>query len=145
MLRLHPVQAFLTPRAALRKGSRLAEEGRMAAAFRLYARAARAGLAEAEFRVARCYLEGSGVPPSRAEALRWLERAATQGLVEAQVQLASLFVQGLATAATAGTPTEGRPAASLFSGNEPHAPDFKAANGGSLKRIGSLTRRARFA
>ena len=57
-------------------------------AFPLFARAARAGIAEAEFRVGRCYLEGAGVPPSRAGGRRWLERAANQGYVEAQALLA---------------------------------------------------------
>ena len=46
------------------------------------------GIAEAEYRVGRCYLEGTGVPPSRTEGARWLERAANQGYVEAQAQLA---------------------------------------------------------
>lgn len=40
--------------------------GKTGPAFQLYARAGRTGLAEAEYRVGRCYLDGVGVPPSRA-------------------------------------------------------------------------------
>ena len=72
----------------------LTEQGDVKQAFPLLSRAARAGIAEAEYRVGRCYLEGAGVPPSRAEGARWLERAANQGYVEAQAQLATLAIHG---------------------------------------------------
>ena len=132
---LDSMLALVSPGASLRRATRLAERGRMAQAFRAYARAAAAGLAEAQFHVGRCYLEGSGVPASPAEGTRWLERAAKQGFVEAQAQLAGLYVQGAGTAAAA----ELRPGGSLFSAVEPHEPDFataaawarKAAEGGS--------------
>ena len=87
---------FGSPAAALRRAVRLSEEGKAAEAFPLLARAAKAGNAEAEYRVARCYLEGSGVPASRAEGARWLERAAGRGHIEAQTLLAALCVNGLA-------------------------------------------------
>lgn len=60
------------PPAKLRRAKRLIEGGERAAAFPLLAAAARAGIAEAEFLVARAYLEAGGVPPSGAEAVRWL-------------------------------------------------------------------------
>ena len=85
----------LSPAAALRRAVRLTEQGNVKQAFPLLTRAARAGIAEAEYRVGRCYLEGAGVPPSRAEGARWLERAANQGYVEAQAQLATLAIHGL--------------------------------------------------
>ena len=85
-----------SPQAALRRGMRLAEQGQMKRAFPLLARAATAGIAEAEFRVGRCYLEGVGVPASRAQGARWLERAGDQGYVEAQALLATLYLHGLA-------------------------------------------------
>ena len=106
--------AALSPAAALRRAVRLTEQGDGKQAFPLLTRAARAGIAEAEYRVGRCYLEGAGVPPSRTEGARWLERAANQGYVEAQAQLATLAIHGL-------TATRGRqrdPAASLFATND---------------------------
>ena len=94
----------LTSAAALRRAVRLTEQGDVKQAFPLLSRAARAGIAEAEYRVGRCYLEGAGVPPSRAEGARWLERAANQGYVEAQAQLATLAIHGL-TAQSEAAPT----------------------------------------
>jgi TPR repeat protein len=87
----------LSPAAALRHARRLADEGQGAQAFPLLARAARAGIAEGEYRVGRCYLEGSGVPASRAEGMYWLRRAATKGHTEAQWQLAVLYLRGFGT------------------------------------------------
>src|ERR1700740_3350334 len=87
--------APVSPTAALRRAVRLAEQGDVKNAFPLLTRAARAGIAEAEYRVGRCYLEGAGVPPSRPEAARWLERAANQGYVDAQANLAMLAIHGL--------------------------------------------------
>src|ERR1700728_3196758 len=87
-----------SPEAALKRAQSLNERGEAARAFMLYARAARAGSPEAEFRVGRQYLEGSGVPRSRTEGMRWLERAASHGLVEAQSLLATLFMHGFAGA-----------------------------------------------
>ena len=95
MALLDRLLAPLSPAAALRRGVRLIEQGDVKQAFPLLTRAARAGIAEAEYRVGRCYLEGAGVPPSRAEGARWLERAANQGYVEAQAQLATLAIHGL--------------------------------------------------
>ena len=86
---------FASPAASLRRAIRLSERGRRADAFPLLAQAAKAGIADAEYRVARCYLEGSGVPPSRAEATLWLKRAAAHGSIEAQVLLSVLCIQGL--------------------------------------------------
>src|ERR1700752_289704 len=81
----------LSRRAALRHGRRLADEDQHAEAFRLFARAARAGIAEGEYRVGLCYLEGSGVPLSRVDALHWLTRAADQRHIEVQWRLAMLY------------------------------------------------------
>src|SRR5271167_2602815 len=81
--------------AALRRAVRLTDKGDRRAAFPLLARAARAGITEAEFRVGRCYLEGAGVPPSRANGVRWLEKAASKGYVEAQALVATLCLNGL--------------------------------------------------
>src|SRR5215203_2740847 len=84
------------PGTALRRAIRLTEDGRTADALPLLARAAKAGIAEAEHRIACCYLQGKGVPPSRAEGAQWLERAATHGHAEAQALLGALYVPGLA-------------------------------------------------
>lgn len=53
-----------SPTVALRRGTALMAAGKTGPAFQLYARAGRTGLAEAEYRVGRCYLDGVGVPPS---------------------------------------------------------------------------------
>ena len=113
---------FGSPAATLRRAIRLSEEGKAAEAFPLLARAAKAGNAEAEYRVARCYLEGSGVPASRAEGARWLERAAGRGHIEAQTLLAALCVNGLADLRT----REGQ-AERLFTTEQQAGPDFESA------------------
>ena len=125
--------APVSPTAALRRALRLAEQGDVKQAFPLLARAARAGIAEAEYRVGRCYLEGTGVPPSRAEGARWLERAANQGYVEAQAQLATLAIHGLIARA------DDAPGTRLFAADRGERAGFrdrlrwarKAAEGGS--------------
>jgi TPR repeat protein len=59
-----------SPTAALRRSIELKEKGQLTQAFNLLAVAAKAGIAEAEHRIARCYFEGSGVPIStRARGL----------------------------------------------------------------------------
>ena len=74
-----------SPAAALRRAIQLIEQQQFAAAFPLLSRAAKAGIPDAEFHLARAYLEGAGVPPSQTEGLRWLRRAASHGSAEAQV------------------------------------------------------------
>src|SRR6516162_4946051 len=93
---------FFLPTVALRHGISLRDRGRAAEAFPLLARAAKAGLADAEFAVSQSYLKGSGVPASLPEGVRWLKRAAAHGQVEAQVLLSSLYLQGLAREANSG-------------------------------------------
>jgi TPR repeat protein len=119
------LSAALWPNAALRYGLQLAEDGDDAHAFPFLARAARAGIAEGECRVGRCYLAGLGVPVSRAEGLHWLTRAALQGHVEAKWQLAVLYLQGFSPSDD-GEKVSGK-IASLRSGNEAGEPDFVAA------------------
>ena len=121
------VIALASPRAALRRSIRLSEKGRAVEAFSLLARAAKAGIADAEYRVAHCYLEGSGVPPSRLEGGRWLQRAATHGCVEAQVMLSALCIRGLVsiTSRPAGWGEDGTKR--LFASEAPADPDFECA------------------
>jgi uncharacterized protein len=119
------ILGFASPSASLRRAIRLSERGRGAEAFALLAHAARAGIPEAEYRVARSYLEGAGVPPSRAEATRWLKRAAAQGSVEAQVLLAVLYIQGWAV--EVGGDEGGAEANRLFAIETPTGPSFPAA------------------
>jgi hypothetical protein len=85
-----------SPMAALKRAIQLDEAGEARRAFALFSRAARAGLPEAQFRVGRAYLKGSGVPVSRRDGAAWLERAAQAGWVEAQTLLATLYLYGLA-------------------------------------------------
>src|SRR5580700_6676130 len=91
--------------ASLRRAVRLTEQGDRRAAFPLLVRAALAEIAEAEFRIGRCYLEGTGVPPSRGNGVRWLEKAATQGYVEAQALLATLCLNAMGPEQTGGQPS----------------------------------------
>src|SRR5271155_901395 len=93
---------LVSPSAALRRAKRMRERGRGAEAFPLVTRAAKAGLADAEFWVAQSYLEGTGVPASRPEGVRWLKLAAGHGSVDAQALLSSLYLQGLASETNAG-------------------------------------------
>ena len=123
-----------SPATKLRRARRLIDAGeRHAEAFPLLAKAANAGIAEAEYLVGRAYLEGAGVPPSGAEAARWLERAANRGYLDAQSMLAALYIHGVATspgavAAPGGDGlTSGRPAAALFSTSDALRPDFERA------------------
>src|SRR5947208_12936889 len=101
-----------SPKSAIERAAKLAEEGRSIPAFQIYATAAQRGDAEAQFRVGCCYLEGKGVPASRVEALRWLERAALQGHVDAKLFLATLLLQGFGASPEADAAD--RPAMGLF-------------------------------
>ena len=116
--------AGLTPATALRRGIRFFDKGKAERGFALLARAARAGVTEAQYRIGRCYLQGSGVPASRAEAARWLEIAATSDHVEAQGLLATLLIDGVSTPSSRAARPGERGAGSLFSGDEPAEPDF---------------------
>ncbi len=89
--------SMASPAAALRRAQKRIEAGDRTEAFPLLARAARAGIAEAEFLVGRAYLDGAGVPPSATEAARWLERAAERGYVEAQTLIAAIYLHGVAS------------------------------------------------
>ncbi len=139
---------FGSARGELRRALALVEADKRPQAFKKLSRAARAGLAEAEYHIARSYLEGSGVPPSQMEGLRWLERAAAQDFVHAQSLLAAFYVQGAPVAGPDAAPgtSVGKlgntVAASLFSqAGEATAPDFtkaakwarKAADAGSAE------------
>src|SRR5207342_3040889 len=93
------------------------------AAFPLLARAARAGVAEAEFRIGRCYLEGAGVPHSRGNGVRWMEKAATQGYVEAQALLATLCLNGMGPEQSGAGPG----GAVLFGKQGTAGPDYETA------------------
>jgi uncharacterized protein len=89
------VIGLVAPAAALRRAIRLSEQQKFTEAFPLFATAARAGIPDAEFRVAQCYLQGTGVPLSQAEGAHWLERAAANGSIEARCLLGALYVHGL--------------------------------------------------
>ncbi|UVK46583.1 SEL1-like repeat protein [Mesorhizobium sp. AR07] len=138
---LDRLTGFANPAAALRRAIQLSDSGRSAEAFPLMAIAARAGIAEAEYRVARCYLEGSGVPPSRTEGTRWLRRAANHESADARALLAALYVTGLATAEADGKGSESE---RLFEQDSPGEPDFVAALGFAAKaaEAGSATGQA---
>src|SRR3954453_3744911 len=122
--------------AALKRGLQLQESGDAKGAFALLSKAAKAGIAEAAFRVGRCYLEGAGVPPSRTGGVRWIERAAGNGYIEAQALLATLCLHGMGPGQAQAGPGYG---SGLFGGQTLSEPDFvtaekwarRAAEGGS--------------
>lgn len=116
-----------SPTVALRRAIRLSEKGKAAEAFRLLTRAAKAGIADAEYRVAQSYLAGSGVPPSRVEGARWLQRAAAHGLVEAQLMLSTLCINGLIRVPSGDASDSGFRAESLFAEDTPTDPNFDVA------------------
>src|SRR6201993_4915560 len=121
MLVIDRLIGLASPEAALRRAVRLSERGKAAEAFPLLTRSAKAGIAEAEYRVACCYLEGAGVPASRIEGARWLERAAEHRHIEAQTLLAGLCVHGLAGNVNGVRPER------LFAEEEPVEPGFASA------------------
>jgi len=126
---LDRLSGLLSPAAGLRRAVLLAESGKSNEAFPLMAAAARAGVVEAEYLVGRCYMEGTGVPPSRVEGVRWLLLAADHGNADAQGLLAALYVAGL-------VPTElGSTVASshLFKRDTKTEPDFGTALGFATK------------
>jgi TPR repeat protein/Tfp pilus assembly protein PilF len=120
---LDKVQAAFSPKAALRRGAALVAAGETREGFRLFARAARSGCADAEYRVGLCYVEGTGVPASLAEGVRWLERAADRGHVAAQLLMAGICLHGPA-GRSAGAPGGG---ADLFGTADQAEPDYVAA------------------
>ena len=96
-LRSHILATLGSPAAQLARASQLTDQDAYQAAFRLFIKAARAGLPAARYHVGRAYLLGHGVPSSLSAALRWLARAAEADEVEAQTLLASLRCRGRAT------------------------------------------------
>jgi uncharacterized protein len=116
-----------SPETALRRAVQLTSEGRFEEAFPLLSLAAKAGMADAEYLVARSYLEGSGVPVAKAEGVRWLRRAASHGYIEAQLLLGVLCLRGLAGIANSNGNASAPRADRLFAVDEPTDPDFAAA------------------
>ena len=57
-------------------------------------KAADHGLAEAQYLLARCYLDGIAVPQDYQEGLRWLNKSVAQNCAEAQYFLARLYMSG---------------------------------------------------
>jgi TPR repeat protein/Tfp pilus assembly protein PilF len=122
-LPLDRVQAAFSPSARVRRGAALMAAGKSGSAFRHYARASRTGFAEAEYRIGRCYIEGTGVPPSCTEGIRWLEQAAHHGHIEAPSLLAKIYLHGIAGKSEPSPDS----AASLFGVTEVAGPDYVAA------------------
>src|SRR5690349_4029127 len=117
------VMGLLSPAIALRRAIKLSEQKKFAEAVPLLALAARAGIPEAEYRIAECYLRGAGVPISQTEGALWLHRAASNGYVEAQCLLAALYVHGLARMTADASVGKAR-SDRLFATNGPAEPDF---------------------
>jgi hypothetical protein len=116
LIRLRAVLGSSTACFAL--ADSLASRDAHTVAFPYFAKAARAGLRQAQYRLGRSYLLGLGVPPSIGEALRWLRRAADSEDTAAQTQLAALALQGISDTGNAGLFHDG--------GREPES-DYQAA------------------
>ena len=88
---------------------------------------------EAEFQVARCYLEGAGVPPSAIEGGALAGAGRRAGLCRGAVDAGGAVRAWRSGQRRAGRGQQaselaaGRPAAALFTQNEPAKPDFERA------------------
>src|SRR5215831_3220426 len=127
MIVVDRVIGLFSPPAALRRAIKLCEQNRLAEALPLLTVAARAGIPDAEFRMAQCYLQGAGVPRSQTEGARWLHRAASKGYTDAQCLLGALYVNGLASEPPDGARGKEVNSYNLFHSDPPIKPDFDAA------------------
>ena len=82
-------------RDACRKADRLYEQGNYEEAAAWFRKAAQWGDAEAQFRLAECYISGDGVRKSYADAAYWYLKAAERGYVEAQYIVSNQYLCGL--------------------------------------------------
>ena len=63
-------------------------------AFKLYKKAAKQGLATAQYRLARCYENGWGVEKDHGKAFIWYEKAAEQGHEAARFSVRMAYCYG---------------------------------------------------
>lgn len=70
------------------------ERGEYTVAHRVWLELAKGGNAEAQFRLARLYVEGKGVEPEDAAAVKWYRHAAAQGHARAQASLGFMLHAG---------------------------------------------------
>ena len=118
------VQGGLFPDVAMRQAFAAAEAGKLQDVFPVLAKAAQKGQARAQYWVGKAYLEGRGVPRSRASATQWLTRAGEAGDKDAQAVLAALYLTG-ASKASGATAQQG--VASVFADDGATEPDFERA------------------
>jgi hypothetical protein len=67
-------------------------------AFRLFERAAKQGLAEAQYEAGVAYSEGKGVRHSDPQAIEWFRAGAEQGDAQCQCRLGMMYVMGTGVA-----------------------------------------------
>ncbi len=82
------------PRAQFIMGSHYLEKRDFAQAAGWFEKAARRGLAVAQYRLGTLYERGRGVPRNAKEALKWYEKAARAGNVKAMHNLAVMLTNG---------------------------------------------------
>lgn len=101
--------AARSPKKALLRAHELTAQGAHERAFKLYAIAAEAGLAEGERELGLYYLRGdaSGFR-SAVEAARWLSLAAEKGDVKAQSVLGGLYASGFQAETTTNLFTQAK-------------------------------------
>jgi uncharacterized protein len=115
-IRIHLQSALGVAAAQVAVGDRRVSQNAHTRAFALFAKAAKAGLPMAQYRLGHCYLMGQGIPASITEAIRWFQRAARSGDPLACLRLAELALQGVGETTDSG----------LFGGGVAE-PDFTTA------------------
>ena len=83
----------------LERGLAAYRAGDFRSASEFFSKAAEQGDAEAQYRLAACYAQGTGVAADKDLSLRWLLKAAEQGHSKAQCMLAFCYEQGNGVAA----------------------------------------------
>ena len=66
-----------------------------AEAVKWFHKAAKQGHIQAQIKLAKCYMNGTGVSKNPAEAVKWFRRAAEKGNTQAQILLARCYMEGI--------------------------------------------------
>lgn len=88
------IAAPFTAKAGLNEGLAAYDKAEYATALKELTPLAEKGNAKAQYRLAKMFNLGQGLPPDKMEAAKWFHRAAQQGLAEAQGALGYLCLVG---------------------------------------------------
>ena len=78
----------------LKQGNSYWEQENYTQAALSWHKAAEQGVAEAQYKLGRCYRNGRGVTQSYTEAAKWFRKAAEQGYTKAQYNLGACYAKG---------------------------------------------------